>query len=259
MVMEVLQAYPSKKFGNVTAYRLRQGDKYPCPQRGYPPYVHERAEAAVVLVRGDSVVRVVMASGVTPLAKATFRGGEGAGRWKLDEDAIRSLAAWLAEPYKAPRKRTQAPPPPKLGKWPQELTKGVTELRRSARVHPFATRQELGDCDYRHKLNPEERAALDEFTRETVLNRWPTKTEMERGAQPIYPHRSSASREIQFRYNRAYDDIYSSKEWFPKDIDGPARAHPGRNAKTRSYSEVLANTSNPTEDELIDAIDRSRE
>lgn len=239
------------KFGTVTAHLVRQGETFPCPSKGHPPFLHERESPVVVLVRGDEVLRVVPFASLQTVDRAVFRGNMGRKPWELSPADVERLRTWASKLSHTKRKYQRFVTAPQAA--PREVTPPKTwYFRRRAKVHPMAAR-ELLESDYADDLPAKEKAWLDQFDRETALNRWADGE----GMEPFFARGSEDRRKLQFEYNRRVDDIYAHKDWWPADIDGAGYTRDPQ-SRTRKLAEVLP-ASNPTEDDLIDAIDRSRE
>lgn len=243
------------RLGPVSVRLLRYGDEFPCPKKGHPPFLHERSEPAVVLYRGDEILRVVPAGEIPTANPAVFRGNMGRKPWALSLEQVARLILWVNEPRPPARvKRSTSLHKPKAAQITVPAGKSGGQLRRRAHTIPAAGRGLVDDCDYIHKLSPEERAWKDQFDRETILNRW-----YDDQTEALYPRGSEGRRKLQFAYNRRADDIYNTKEWHPSDLGDASRPdRPDAESKGIAPIDVLPSPS-PTENDLIDAIDRSRE
>jgi hypothetical protein len=256
---------PPLTLGPLTVRLLRQGDTYPCPKKGHPPFTHERVDPAIALHMGTTLLRVIPLKVLAGFTTKNLCGSDRGRYWALDAAQVDRLKAWAvrtAEKYPAVPK---AAPKPAKNAAPATVTPPPGYTARRARTHPVANRGLLNDCDYLDKLSPEERAWKDQFDRETILNRWYDRE----GVEPFYT--GEERRKLQFEYNRRYDDLMNSKEWWPTALD---RADHGRSgvppaedwtAKRRhsehayrAYADILPSSS-PNENEIIEAIDRSRE
>lgn len=250
---------PVLQIGAITVRLLTRGDEYPCPTKGHPPFTHERADPAVALYRGTDLLRVVPVAALAKAHPGVFRGQLG-GLWSLTPQDVRKIADWAAKPG------PPGTPRPAVTKVASSVWANVRvpqgreggPLRPKAHTHPKQAKELLADCDYRHQLSPQERAGLDQFQRETVLNRW-----YDGETEPFYARGSEARRKLQFAYNRRVDDIVGHKDSFPVDIDARGTGHLGgtdRGGRNGTVSMIdTFPASAPTEDDLIDAIDRSRE
>lgn len=236
---------PTLALKTATVSLLRQGDAYPCPRKGHPPFVHERSEPILSLEVEGQVVRLIAPKDLRPLR------GVIAGRsWEVTEAEVVKVTVWAAkQPAKTPATLTPATKPPRPRSTPTATVrqpKGQYHRAR-ARSHPVSARALLRDCDYLDKLSPQERAWYDQFQRETTLNRWYDKD----GVDPFYARGSEARRLVQFEYNRRQDDMMNHKDWWGLDIE--AR----RNDSNGTLGNLLDRMASPapTEDALIGAID----
>ncbi len=242
--------------GPITIRVLHRGDDFPCPSKGHPPFTHERDDPALVISRDEIILRIVPLSAVGNAPASVFRGRAGRKPWALSPAEILRVVRWASKNRSRKTHNViprEAMPRPDI-KVPEGQTGG--RLRPRARTIPLASREQAGDCDYRHKLTPYERAFYDQFTRETVLNRWYDKD----GVEALYPRGSEARRKLQFEYNRRQDDMLTHRDWFRHEPD------PGRYEGEHSYTDgpyrmagVEEQGATSPEDSIIEAIDRANE